>query len=300
MSCWVRVQEDGSDWSLPCTMVSSDSESEDGTYGDFGGDDDENFGSVDENVADSLVKTGSLDVHGNVGGSKMEKSEEIGEESSQPTKNVDSHFEINVDGANASIPGDAVKDNNDPMRDVDSDHVNLEIGDVGLGSLGPDKNFDGDVGQNLPNPIEKVGGASGGPCNTHVIPDLNHVAESSSLGISDSVSVNSSHSLRAKRNKKRNKNGVHSMKFRELIRKPIRGRKSNLKMVEDASTREDGSHLFSEREVGEESPGISLNSTSEEIEKTVKLGVDVGFQMEKFRNELRVIIEGEGASNLIK
>ncbi|KAI3764987.1 hypothetical protein L2E82_15006 [Cichorium intybus] len=300
MSCWVRVQEDGSDWSPPCTVVSSDSESEDGTYGDFGGDDDENFGSVDENVADSLVKTGCLDAHGNVGGSKMEKSEEIGEESSQSKKNVDSHFENDVDGANASIPGDTVKDNNDPIRDDDSDHVNLEIGDVGLGSLGPDKIIDGDVAQNLTNLIETVGSVSGGPCNTHVIPDLNNVADSSSIGISDSVSVNSSHSLRAKRNNKGNINGVHSMKFRELIRKPIRGRKCNLKMVEEASARDDGSHLFSVREGGDESPGISLNSTSEEIEKTVKLGVDVGFQMANFRNELRDIIEGEGASNLIK
>ncbi|KAI3503129.1 hypothetical protein L1887_31565 [Cichorium endivia] len=174
------------------------------------------------------------------------------------------------------------------------------IQNVGLGSLGPEKIIDGYVGQNLPNPIESVGGVSGGPCNTHVIPDLNHVAESSSIWISDSVSVNSSYSQRAKRNKKGNNYGVHSMKFRELIRKPIRGRKCNLKMAEEASAREEGSHLFSVREGGEESPGISLNSTSEEIEKTVKLGVDVGFQMENFRNELRDIIEGEGASNLIK
>ncbi|KAI3515594.1 hypothetical protein L1887_14495 [Cichorium endivia] len=43
------------------------------------------------------------------------------------------------------------------------------------------------------------------------------------------------------------------------------------------------------------SPVASLNSVSMEIENTVALGKDVGFQMEGSRSDLRTIIEGEGA-----
>ncbi|KAI3780292.1 hypothetical protein L2E82_10268 [Cichorium intybus] len=123
----------------------------------------------------------------------------------------------------------------------------------------------------------------------------------SSFGSSLLLTLNSLHSLlrlycllcsHNKRNKKSSKLGAYSMKLKDVVRNSSRGGSRISRRVE--------SKLVNFVDMDQNSPGASLNSTSVEIEKTIRLGLDVGFQMDNFKEDLRTIIEGEGVAKLFK
>lgn len=124
------------------------------------------------------------------------------------------------------------------------------------------------------------------------IPDLNHSIDQSISANEESVSVNANTPLTSKTRKKVAKQGVCSLKFRDLVRNPNLGRhrhKRKEKVVSESVNSKEQS-----------SPVASFNSVSVEVEKTMALGKDIGFQMEDSREALRAVIEGEGASKLNK
>ncbi|KAI3764760.1 hypothetical protein L2E82_14776 [Cichorium intybus] len=295
-SCWVRVQEDGVEWCPPCIVDSSVSVSKDSFDGDEG-EGDEVFDTGIDIGRDLFEK----DVYGNKSADVFLPVEnfEISKDMHAFNNNTfDTHAKNNQVG-DASVNDTHAINNNTFEIDKVVDSVNKngdnldycfigpEIdrdGDMGFCSAGPDFNLHDDMGGNSHNVL--VGSEESS--SNHVLPDLNHVVESSTLDSSDLVAVNNLNSQGHKRNKKSSKQGVYSMKLKDIIRSSSRGRIRIARRVENDSA--------NSIDMGQNSPDVSLNSTSVEIEKTINLGLDVGFQMANFKEDLRTIIEGEGAA----
>lgn len=303
LSCWVRVQEDSEEWSPPCTLDSSDLESENESIDGNGGEGDYDDDLGGEKVKESVDGTDRIDVQaGNFCCSGMGRTVV----SSPPVENLgdritgnginDFSIDASIPGPHgikdisieASIPGTHAKEKFMQEDVVASEYVNEMGRNMGFCSVGPGLNLEGDEGCNSSNNGVSLGLEKDGPGGTHVLPDLNHVIESSNKGLSESVSACSSNLQTSNRNKRSSKKGVYSLKLKDLIRKPSRGKSHTSRRMNGGSVASDY--------ISNSSPVVSLNSTSVEIEKTIKLGLDVGFQMDDFREDLRTIIEGEGAS----
>ncbi|KAI3503433.1 hypothetical protein L1887_31874 [Cichorium endivia] len=172
-----------------------------------------------------------------------------------------------------------------PTKLVSSDNHSPGVGlNLGSPSVGPVS--DKEVNLGLSNKSVDHSD-SNSPMMSKEIPDLNECALPSSSLNSDSVSENELNTCFSKRGKKTVKQGIHSMKFKEIIRTSSKGRQRARRKSEVAS------ELANTKR--ESSLVASLNSISLEVEKTMTIGKDVGFRLENSRANVRSIIKGEGA-----